>query len=338
MSNTFKPLRIGNLEFPNRIIMPPMCMYQAEPDGFITLFHMTHYLTRAIGGVGGIIVEATGIEERGRITENDLGLWNDSQATKLSELTKAIHQYHTKIGIQLNHAGRKSNTSGEIIAPSAIAYYDGKIPFGMTEADIQNTITLWQNAAKRAKDAGFDFLEIHAAHGYLINEFLSPLTNHRTDRYGGNPENRSRFLREVIAAVRKVWPKDRVLGVRVSAEEYDAAGNHPETLGEIINLVKKEGIDFVDVSSGGVLPVRVKDYPGYQLEFAKTIRKLTGLTVIGGGLITSFDMMEFALSECCDLVFTGRELLRNPYFPLQAASIMHEEIEWPKPYERGKKS
>jgi NADPH2 dehydrogenase len=319
--------------------MPPMCMYTTDDSGYANDWHYIHYATRAIGGAGLIIVEATGIEKRGRITDRDLGIWDNSHIEGLSKIVNLCKKFGSKIGIQLGHAGRKCEIESEnIIAPSPIAYSESyHVPKEMTKDDIKVVIHAFKEAARRANEAGFDVIEIHAAHGYLINEFLSPLSNKRNDEYGGNIENRSRFLKEIVRDVRMVWPENKPLIVRVSAEDYIKEGNHPEDLAEILNLVKDEGIDIVDVSSGAVAPAKINTYPGYQIKFAEIIKNQTHLPVIGGGLITEPEMAEEIVSNNrADMVFLGRELLRNPYWPLQAAKKLKHEIDWPVQYERGK--
>jgi NADPH2 dehydrogenase len=340
MSKLFTPLSIKNIELKNRIVMPPMCMYSA-PDGVPTDWHLTHYATRAIGGAGLIIVEATGVSPEGRISDFDFGLWEDGQGKALEALVSLIHKYGARAGIQLNHAGRKSEVTDAVIeAPSAIAYDEGsRVPAVMTEEDIRETAEQFRRAAGRADRAGFDVIEIHSAHGYLLNQFLSPLTNTRSDKYGGPIENRARLLGEVLEAIGEEWPAEKPIIVRVTAEEYGEGGNMPDDVAKALNSVKGcgNGIDAVDVSTGGLLPVAPKAFPGYQLPHALEIKTKTGLPVIGGGLITSPDEAESAIAEeKSDLVFIGRELLRNPYWPLEAAAKLNEEIEWPKQYERAK--
>jgi len=339
MSKLFTSLKIKDMEIRNRIVMPPMCMYSSDNEGKANSWHFIHYATRAIGGVGLIIVEATAVEPKGRLSDNDLGLWDDSHVEGLSKIVEEVKRHGAKIGIQINHAGRKCAANEEvIIAPSVIAFDESyNTPVEMTKDDIKNTVNLFRNAALRAYKAGFDMIEIHGAHGYLINQFLSPLSNKRTDEYGGSLKNRARFLKEVIHAVREVWPAEKPLGVRVSAEDYAEGGNHDTDLAEIINMVKSEGVDMVNVSSGAVVPVKMKVYPGYQIKFAETVKKITGLPVIAGGLITEAVMAEEILqNERADMVYMGRELLRNPYFPLNAAKEVRDEIIWPKQYERAK--
>jgi NADPH2 dehydrogenase len=335
MAKLFKNFELKGKLIKNRIVMAPMCMYSAENDGIANSFHLTHYTSRAIGGVGTIIIESTSVEPRGRISVNDLGLWSDDHIPMLKKIVENVHEYNTFIGIQINHAGRKAVTNEKNIAPSLTSDYSENIE--MDKDTIKKTVMLFKEAAQRAKEAGFDFIEIHAAHGYLINQFLSPLSNKRTDEYGGSIENSARFLKEIVTEIRSVWTNDLPLYIRFSAEDYDKDGNHPADIGNIINLIK-DNIDVVDVSSGGIVRAAPPIYPGYQIGFAKAIREITGLPVIGGGLITTAEMAEAEVSSgIVDFVFFGRELLRNPYFPLNAAKELNEEIEWPQQYRRAKK-
>lgn len=339
MSKLFTSFNLKDLKIKNRIVMAPMCMYSAEQDGNPTEWHVTHYSTRAVGGVGLIIMEATGVESRGRITDKDLGLWKDEQIEGLRRIVEACKQQGAKIGIQLGHAGRKSEVLSEpSIAPSPLAYSENyRVPLEMTKSDIKTVIDAFRDAAKRADEAGFDTIEIHAAHGYLISEFLSPLTNQRTDEYGGSDVNRIRFLKDILSAIKTVWPEQKPIIVRVSAEDYAEEGNHVQTMADMLNLVKEEGIDLVNVSSGGVIDVAPGVYPGYQIKYAETIREKTELPVIAGGLISSASMAEEIISnERADLIFFGRELLRNPYWPLLAAKELREDLDWPIQYKRAK--
>lgn len=335
----FSPYRIKNLTLKNRIVLPPMCMYSASEDGIVNQWHTIHYGTRAIGGTGLLIIEATGVSPEGRITSGDLGIWDDNQVAGLSELVETIHRYGAKAGIQLNHAGRKCEANvKEIEAPSPIPFQEGsKVPREMTKEDIAETVKEFQNAALRAKKAGFDLIQIHAAHGYLLSEFLSPLTNHRTDAYGGSPENRVRILGEVIDAVRAVWPAEYPLDLRVSAEDYQEGGNLAEDLVTLINLVKAKGIDMVNVSSGGVVPVLPNAFPGYQVPHAEVIREGTSLPVAAGGLLSDAKETNSLVEDGkADLIYLGRELLRNPNWPLAAARELGLEMEWPRQYQRAK--
>jgi NADPH2 dehydrogenase len=339
MSKLFSALKIKDMELKNRIVMAPMCMDSSLKDGFATDWHLVHYATRAIGKVGLIILESTGIQPGGRITDFDLGIWSDEHIENLKNIVDECHKYGTKIGIQLTHAGRKSEClSHPIIAPSSIAFNDEyRKPAEMTKEDIDNTINSFKDAAQRALTAGFDLIELHGAHGYLIGQFLSPLTNKRQDEYGGTQENRVRFLKEVIASVKTVWPETKPLFVRVSAEDYAEGGTKDKEMATLISLIKDTGIDVVDVSSGGTVPARITTYPGYQITFSETIKHCCDISTIGGGLITSPLMAEEILNnDRADLVYLGRELLRNPYWSLQAAKELGADIEWPIQYQRSK--
>lgn len=340
MAKLFESIKIRGVEFKNRIVMPPMCMYSSDDSGYANDWHFIHYGTRAIGGTGLIIVEATGVERRGRITDRDLGIWDDSHIVGLSNIATLCQKYGSKVGIQLGHAGRKCEVDSEdIIAPSPIAYNEKyKVPRKMSKEDIDKVVKAFKEGARRANEAGFDLIEIHAAHGYLINQFLSPLSNKRDDEYGGSVENRARILKDILREIRKVWPENKPVIVRVSAEDYVEDGNHPEDLAEILNLVKDEGVDLVNVSSGAVVPARIKMYPGYQVRFAEVIKRETKLPVIAGGLISEAEMAEEIVSNNrADMIFLGRELLRNPYWPLNAAKKLGYDIDWPIQYERAKK-
>jgi NADPH2 dehydrogenase len=338
MSKLFSNFKLKDMELKNRIVMAPMCMDSCnDKDGVANNWHFIHYATRAIGGVGLIIIEATGVEPGGRITDKDLGIWDDAHIENLKKIVDECHKYGAKIGIQISHAGRKSEVlSQPIIAPSAVAFNDSyRVPAEMTKEDIRKTVNAFKDAAERALAAGFDLLELHGAHGYLINEFLSPLTNKRQDEYGGNDENRVRFLREVIQAVKTVWPETKSLILRVSAEEYAEGGNNPLKTAALINLVKDEGLDMIDVSTGGVVPAKIVTYPGYQIKASEIIKHNCSIKTIAGGLVTSPLMVEEILNNNrADLVFLGRELLRNPYWALQAAKQLEADIKWPVQYER----
>ncbi len=334
----FTPISFKNLTLKNRIVMPPMCMYSAADDGMVTDWHVIHYATRAAGQVGLIIVEATGIEPRGRISNQDLGIWDDAHIPGLKKVVDQVHAQGGKIGIQLAHAGRKSGVVNSTpVAPSAIAFSEEyALPKALTLQEIKEVVQKFAQGAKRAVAAGFDILEIHAAHGYLINEFLSPLTNTRTDEYGGSFEKRVRFLDEVLLAVKQVIPREMPITVRVSADDYHPEGNTPELVAAMLNLVKHNGIDVVNVSSGAVIAAMPRAYAGYQVAMALTIKEKTKLPVLAGGLITEPAQVLQMLKAGIDLVYTGRELLRNPYWPLQAAHVLQEEVQWPEAYVRAK--
>jgi len=339
MTKLLSEFKIKNLELKNRIIMPPMCMYCAPEDGMATKWHVIHYGTRAVGGAGLIIVEATGVSPEGRLTSNDLGIWSDDHIAGLAEIVEAIHVGGAKAGIQINHGGRKCEARGvQAEAPSPVPYNEGDTPpKEMTLEDIKDTVREFQNAAIRADKAGFDLIQIHAAHGYLLNEFLSPVTNQRTDEYGGSPENRVRILGEVLDAVRSVWPSEKPIEVRITAEDYIEGGNHAEDLGEMLNLVRNKGIDSINVSTGGLVPVVPKAFQGYQIPQAEVIKKMTGLPVTAGGMFSEASYAEQVLEEGkADMIYLGRELLRDPYWAFHAAEELNYELVWPKQYERAK--
>jgi NADPH2 dehydrogenase len=330
---TFEHFAIRDLELKNRIVMAPMCMYQSDETGIVKPFHLHHYATRAIGGVGLVIVEATAVEPRGRITERDLGIWSDDHVGGLKDLVDAVHANGAKIGIQIAHAGRKASVKESIVSSTGNEYSEQyQTPKELSEAEAAGIVLKFKAAAIRAKAAGFDAIELHGAHGYLINQFLSPLTNNRTDKYGGTKAKRRVFLKEILAEVRTVW--DKALILRLSAEEYAERGNHlADTLETLLDLAVTP--DIVHVSSGGVVSVPINAFPLYQIPLAKAIKEL-GFPTIGGGLVTSAEQVEAILTEGqADLVFLARELLRNPYFALKAAASAGRKDLIPKPYERG---
>ncbi len=344
VNELYSPWTLKDVTMRNRIVMPPMCMYSAGEDGIATPWHSFHYRTRAQGGTALIIQEATAVEPRGRISSADLGIWRDDHIPALKEITSGIEAEGAIPAVQLAHAGRKCTVPGaDVIAPSPLNFDPEDpeyiLPREMTREDIETVIESFRQAARRASEAGYRILEVHGAHGYLISEFLSPLTNFRRDEYGGDYAGRSRFLKEVVRAVRSVWPEEKALILRVSSMDYKSGGNEPEDLAAMINLVKDEGIDMVHVSSGGVVPhVKIPLGPGYQIPAARTIRDRTELPVVGGGLITSSDLAaRVVYQQDADLVFLGRELLRNPFFPLLSAQEAGVELKyWPRPYERAR--
>ncbi|MGM0852984.1 MAG: NADPH dehydrogenase NamA [Bacillota bacterium] len=331
----FQPYTLKDVELKNRIVMAPMCMYSSHnEDGKVENWHRTHYTSRAVGGVGLIIQEATAVTPQGRISPQDLGIWDDEHIEGLRELVGLIKEHGAKTGIQLAHAGRKAVLEGDILAPSAIPFNDVmKKPVEMTANDIKETITAFIKGAERAKKAGFDVIEIHGAHGYLINEFLSPLSNKRTDEYGGSAENRYRFLREVIDGIQQVW--DGPLLVRVSAKDYNEEGLDVEDYVVFARWMKEQGVDLIDVSSGAVVPARIPVFPGYQVKLAETIKKEAKMDTGAVGLITTgIQAEEILQNERADLVLLARELLRDPYWPRTAAKELGVEIEAPKQYDR----
>ncbi|MET4563126.1 NADPH2 dehydrogenase [Lysinibacillus parviboronicapiens] len=335
MTKLFKPYQLQNISLKNRIVMAPMCMYSAQDDGFVTPFHVVHYATRAAGQVGLIVVEATGVVPEGRISNKDLGIWDDTHIAGLTQLVDGMKAYGAKTAIQLAHAGRKATVDGEIFAPSAVAFSDAyKTPTEMTLEDIQKVIEAYKQAAIRASKAGFDALEIHGAHGYLISEFLSPAVNKRTDNYGGSQENRYRLLRQVIDAVRSVW--NGPLLVRVSAEDYAEDGTTMEDFIVFSRWMKSQGVDLVDVSTGGVVQADIHVFPGYQVPHAESIKQGADMPTSAVGLITTAIQAEEILqNNRADLIFLGRVLLREPYWPLHAAKELGEEVTPPVQYIRG---
>ncbi|MEH7491904.1 NADPH dehydrogenase NamA [Neobacillus niacini] len=332
----FSPYTIKDVTLKNRIVMAPMCMYSSHnEDGHIQNWHRTHYTSRAVGQVGLIIVEATAVSPQGRISPRDLGIWSDDHIEGFTELVNLMKEHGSKTGIQLAHAGRKAVLEGEIIAPSAISFNEQmKTPKEMTKEDIAETVEAFKKGAERAAKAGFDVIEIHGAHGYLINEFLSPLSNKRTDEYGGTAENRYRFLREVIKAIKTVW--DGVLFVRVSAHDYHEEGLTPLDYVFFSQWMKEQGVDLIDVSSGAVVPAKIAVHPGYQVPFSETIRDGAEIATGAVGLITTgIQAEEILQNDRADLVFLARELLRDPYWPRTAAKELGVSIESPKQYDRG---
>lgn len=345
MNHLFSPLKIKSMELRNRIVMAPMCMYSSDDSGFVKPFHLTHYESRAFGGTGLVIIEATSVESRGRISANDLGIWSDDHIDGLRQIVDVIHRHGAKAGIQLAHAGRKCGVLAEdVIAPSPVWFEElepsYKLPREMNEKDIKDVTLAFKEAARRADAAGFDVIEIHGAHGYLINEFLSPLTNKRADDYGHGNKYGSKFLHGILEAIEKVWPSLKPIFLRVSAEDYEVGGNSPERISFALNELKGLGIDVINVSSGGVVPVRIPIYDGYQIKFAETIKKNTGFSVMAGGRIKTPEMAdEIIRNKRAELVFFGRQLLVDPYFAMRAAHVLKQEIDYaPVQYERWKTS
>lgn len=352
MSMLFSPLTIRNITLRNRIVMSPMCQYSAA-DGFASDWHMIHLGSRAIGGTGLIVEEATAVSPEGRITPADLGIWSDEHIPGLKRIVSFIHQHGAVAGIQLAHAGRKAscaipwnggkqldekNHGWQTVAPSEIPFNDGeRRPYPLTKEGIQKVVDDFKEAARRARQAGYKVVEIHSAHGYLLQEFLSPLSNHRTDEYGGSFENRIRLLQQVIAEVKTVWPAENPLFVRISSTDWTEGGWTVEESVKLAFIVKDMGVDLIDCSSGGnIYNAKIPFSPGYQLPFSEEIRK-TGILTGAVGLITSAGQAESILQEGkADLVFLGRELLRNPYFPLLAARELGDDITWPVQYLRAK--
>ncbi|GMA08669.1 NADPH dehydrogenase [Tetragenococcus halophilus subsp. flandriensis] len=336
MVKLFSPVEFKGVRLKNRIAMSPMCMYSSvNEDGMLTPFHVSHYVSRAVGQVGLVTVEATAVQPEGRISKQDLGIWQDEHISGFKRLNKELHQYGTKTSIQLGHAGRKAELDPPIYAPSALAFAEKSLtPVEMSKEDIQKTISSFKEGARRAREANFDIVEIHAAHGYLINQFLSPLTNQRIDEYGGSKKSRYRLLNETIKAVKKEWQGP--LFVRISANEYHKDGNTKEDFVYFAKQMKAQGVDLVDCSSGAVVPAKVETYPGYQVRYSEKLREKAEIATGAVGLITTgIQAEEIVQNQRADLVFIGRSLLRNPYWAKAAADELGYNIEPPEQYARG---
>lgn len=330
----FEEANIGNMTLKNRFVMPPMCMYKVDKeDGVANSFHTAHYTSRAIGQVGLIILEATGVVPEGRITDLCLGIWNDTQKDALKVIVDAVHEQGSKIAIQLNHAGRKTTTKGNIIVgPSALAFSDDyQTPKEMTQSEIKQMIEDFTLAAKRADQAGFDAIELHMAHGYLLSSFMSPVSNKRIDKY----HNPAVLFKELMDSIKTVWPQDKPIIVRVSATDYEPDGYDTKDVATMLKPILGD-IDAIHVSSGGITPTNPKAYPSYQVEFASELKALTNIPVIAVGLITtteqSIDIIE---NNRADFVAIGRGLLRNPHFVLESYMSTRQKDKIPFSYRRG---
>ena len=339
---------IKSIAFRNRIGMSPMCQYSAK-DGFVSDWHLQHYSSRAVGGVGLIIVEAAAVVPEGRITPYDLGLWSDAHVLELSKLASLIKENGAVAAIQLAHAGRKashdkpsnggkflSEESGgwRTVAPSPIAFEKSEdTPLELDADGIRSVVGAFRDAAVRVHEAGFQVAEIHAAHGYLLHQFLSPLSNKRKDEYGGSYENRIRLLLEVVDAVKSVWPDELPLFVRLSATDWVQGGWTEDDTVRLASILKERAVDLIDCSSGGnVADAKIPIGPGYQLAFAESVRS-SGIMTAAVGLITRREQIEYVLqNEKADIVLLGRELLRNPYFVLRE----FPEQQWPEQYLRSR--
>jgi 2,4-dienoyl-CoA reductase-like NADH-dependent reductase (Old Yellow Enzyme family) len=346
MSGLFSPLTLRGLTLRNRIAMAPMCIYSAGDDGQVTDLHLAHYGARALGGVGLIIVEAASVTPGGRMTLRDLGLWDDAQIAPLARLASFCQAQGAAVAIQLAHSGRKAwcddlgHGPEPLIAPSALPQGEGWVtPRAMTRSEIAASVQEFCAAAQRALSAGLDAVEIHAAHGYLIHQFLSPISNKRNDEYGGCLENRMRFLLEITEGVRALWPADRPVLVRVSAVDWCEEGLDLADTVEIARALKARGVDLIDCSSGGILtdkPPRLG--PGYQVPMAEAVKRGAGIPTMAVGSITQAEMAEeILLNERADMVALGRELLRHPNWPLDAARALGEDGPWPSIYAAGKR-
>ncbi|SDG66708.1 2,4-dienoyl-CoA reductase [Dyadobacter soli] len=353
MSKLFSPVTIKSIRFKNRIIVSPMCQYSSV-DGFATDWHLVHLGSRAVGGAGLIITEATGVSPEGRISSEDLGIWKDEHIEKLSQITAFISAQGCVPGVQLAHAGRKASTAvpwkgraevpqshggWQTFSASAIQFSENyPKPLALDAAGIDKVVADFTAAAKRALQAGFKVIEIHAAHGYLVHQFLSPLSNHRTDEYGGSFENRIRLLLRIIECIQTVWPADLPLFTRISATDWAEGGWNPDDAVKLAHVLKDKGIDLIDVSSGGLAAhQQITIGPAYQLPFASRIKRETGILTGTVGMITNSLQAETILvNDDADMIIMAREILRNPYFPLEAARDLKDAIAWPVQYERAK--
>jgi 2,4-dienoyl-CoA reductase-like NADH-dependent reductase (Old Yellow Enzyme family) len=348
----FQPLTVRSITLRNRIGMSPMCQYSAT-DGMASDWHLVHYGSRAAGGAGLVIVEATAVAPEGRITPGCLGLWNESQIAPLARIAQFVKSQGAVAGIQIGHAGRKASAGrpweGEAqlseaqggwptIAPSAIPFGGSltKVPREMTATDIARVQNDFVATAQRARTAGFEWLELHAAHGYLFNEFLSPLTNHRTDAYGGSFENRIRLLRDTTRAVRRVWPEQLALAVRISAIDWKEGGWDIEQSIALAQVLKTEGVDLMDCSSGGLVPdAKIVVQPGYQVPFAEKIRHGANIATAAVGFITQPEQADAIVRRGqADVVLLAREFLRDPYWPAHAAKTLGQPLPPPPQYAR----
>lgn len=345
MNSLFEPLEIREMTLKNRVAMSPMLMYMAADDGLVTERHFVHYGARILGGVGLVMTEVVAVEPRGRISRQDLGLWADTQVEGLRRLTGFAHDCGAKIGVQLAHAGRKSTAQAKGVGPSAIAYGEFPAPEPLDTAELGSIVDAYRQAAVRADRAGFDCLEIHAGHGYLLHEFLSPISNQRTDEYGGSVQGRAKLTLDVMAAVREVWPSEKPVFVRVSAEDGVDGGISLEETDGLVKQLVSLGADLIDASSGNITPGYAgRIYPGYQAKYSQRIKESCGVLTGTVGSISTAEVAELVVSSgSADLVFVGRALLRDPHWTLNAAKTAGIELDLPiptyaratGPYERG---
>ena len=351
MPGLFDPLTLRGLTLSNRILVSPMCEYSSE-DGFATDWHLVHLASRAVGGAGLVFTEATAVAPEARISPQDLGLWNDAHIERLAQIVRFIHQQRRAAGMQLAHAGRKGSTrrpwegpgavaidagGWEPVGPTVEAFAEGfPTPRALDARGIRDVIAAFAAAARRALVAGFDVVEVHAAHGYLLHEFLSPLSNTRTDEYGGSFDNRVRLCLEVVEAVRGVWPDSQPVFVRISCTDWIDGGWDIEQSVELARRLEARGVDLIDCSSGGnVAHARIPLAPGYQVPFAERIRRDVDIATGAVGLITDPRQSNAIVEEGrADCVLLARELLRDPYFPLRAARELGVEVDWPAQYLR----
>lgn len=352
MADLFTPLTQRGMTFRNRIAMSPMCQYSSV-DGYANDWHFIHLTSRAVGGVGLVFTEAAAIEPRGRISPQDLGIWTDKHIEGLEKIVSGIEQFGAVAGIQLAHAGRKASTATpweggkvldeseggwrSVVSASAIAFSEKHhIPKALDIAEIGQIIDAFVQAARRSVEAGFKVIEIHAAHGYLLHEFLSPLSNHRQDEYGGSWENRTRLVREVAQKVREILPDSYPLWVRISASDWLENGWAVEQSVALADKLKYLGVDLIDCSSGGILPTaKPLTNPGYQVPFAERIRREANIPTGAVGLITEPEQADQIIRQGqADIVLLGRELLRDPYWPHRAAKQLGKDKVWPVQYNR----
>lgn len=350
----FEPLPLRGITMRNRIVVSPMCQYSST-DGFATDWHLVHLGQFAVGGAAVVFTEATAVTSAGRISPRDLGLWSDEHIPMLARIARFVVEHGAVFGMQLSHAGRKASTArpwegggpvtpesggwSPILAPSAIPFTDGyQTPEALTPDGIAGVVRAFADAAHRASEAGVQFIELHAAHGYLLHEFLSPLANTRTDAYGGAFENRVRLLLEVVDAVRRVWPDELPLAVRISATDWREGGWTLEDSVSLAKLLGPRGVDLIDCSSGGVISgVRIPIGPGYQTHLAARVREESGVATGTVGLVTSPEQADTIIrSGQADVVIMARELLRDPHWPLRAARALKVDVPWPPQYERAK--
>ncbi len=348
----FSPLTIRQVTLPNRLAVSPMCEYSCV-DGFANDWHLVHLGSRAVGGAGLVIAEATAVAPEGRITYGDLGIWSDAHIAPLRRITNFIREQGSVPGIQIAHAGRKAScqlpwdggkaiasnapNGWQVVAPSAVAFHEGDpVPHALTVEEIHELTRAFVTATRRALDAGFEAIEIHGAHGYLFNEFLSPLSNHRGDEYGGSFENRIRFLLETIAAVRAEMGPELALLLRISASEWIDGGWTIDDSVELTRRAAEAGVDLLDASSGGnSAAAKITVGPGYQVPFAKQIRAEAGVATGAVGMITTAEQANaIVVNGEADLVLLARELLRDPYFPMHAAQQLGVAVKAPKQYLR----
>lgn len=352
-SKLFSPITIKDIRFRNRIAISPMCQYSAT-KGFATDWHYIHYGSRAVGGAALIIQEATAVSPEGRITPADLGIYKKKHVEKLKTITAFIQDQGAVAGIQLAHAGRKAGCAlpweggrqlipevggWKTVSASAIAFNpEDDDPEALDSEGIKKVISDFKTAAKRALKAGYQIIEIHAAHGYLIHQFLSPLSNQRTDKYGGSFENRIRLLLEIVKAVQSEWPKKLPLFVRISATDWADGGWNIDEAVQLSAILKAKGVDLIDCSSGGLVPyAKVPVGPGYQVAFAERIKTETDILTGAVGLITEAHQAEAIVEKNqADFVLIARASLREPYWPLIAAKNLNNEIDWPLQYQRAK--